>query len=103
MIEVRDMLECGNSKRAALALASSALIFVTACATGNGGTLGGMDDNSGGGLGNGAAGSGVGGRGGGGKVPAPNEPLSAFIVVDQFGYLPDAEKIAVIRDPQTGY
>jgi endoglucanase len=24
-------------------------------------------------------------------------------VVDQFGYLPDAQKIAVIRDPQTGY
>ncbi|MES2825050.1 MAG: glycoside hydrolase family 9 protein [Pseudomonadota bacterium] len=29
--------------------------------------------------------------------------LTAFIVVDQFGYLPDAQKIAVIRDPQTGY
>jgi hypothetical protein len=24
-------------------------------------------------------------------------------VVDQFGYLPDAKKVAVIRDPQTGY
>jgi len=29
--------------------------------------------------------------------------ISAFIVVDQFGYLPDAKKIAVIRDPQNGY
>lgn len=29
--------------------------------------------------------------------------VSEFIVVDQFGYLPDAQKIAVIRDPQTGY
>lgn len=29
--------------------------------------------------------------------------VSAFIVVDQFGYLPDAKKIAVVRDPQTGY
>ncbi|WP_062057866.1 glycoside hydrolase family 9 protein [Cellvibrio sp. OA-2007] len=29
--------------------------------------------------------------------------ISAFIVVDQFGYLPDTKKIAVIRDPQTGY
>ncbi len=29
--------------------------------------------------------------------------VSPFIVVDQFGYLPDAQKIAVIRDPQTGY
>lgn len=29
--------------------------------------------------------------------------ISAFIVVDQFGYLPDTKKIAVIRDPQDGY
>ncbi len=29
--------------------------------------------------------------------------ISNFIVVDQFGYLPNAQKIAVIRDPQTGY
>ena len=29
--------------------------------------------------------------------------ISGFIVVDQFGYLPDAKKIAVIRDPQTGF
>lgn len=29
--------------------------------------------------------------------------ISSFIVVDQFGYLPDAKKVAVIRDPQTGY
>lgn len=29
--------------------------------------------------------------------------ITSFIVVDQFGYLPDAQKIAIIRDPQTGY
>ena len=29
--------------------------------------------------------------------------VSPFIVVDQFGYLPDAHKVAVIRDPHTGY
>ncbi len=29
--------------------------------------------------------------------------VSTFMVVDQFGYLPSAQKIAVIRDPQTGY
>lgn len=29
--------------------------------------------------------------------------ISGFIVVDQFGYLPNAKKIAVIRDPQTGF
>lgn len=35
---------------------------------------------------------------------ASGEPaISAFIVVDQFGYLPDSKKVAVIRDPQTGY
>ncbi|RYY73026.1 MAG: LacI family transcriptional regulator [Gammaproteobacteria bacterium] len=29
--------------------------------------------------------------------------VSELVVVDQFGYLPDAQKIAVLRDPQTGY
>lgn len=29
--------------------------------------------------------------------------ISKLIVVDQFGYLPDAQKIAIVRDPQTGY
>lgn len=29
--------------------------------------------------------------------------ISKLIVVDQFGYLPDARKIAILRDPQTGY
>lgn len=29
--------------------------------------------------------------------------ISKYIVVDQFGYLPDAKKIAVIRDPQIGF
>ncbi|HTF97413.1 MAG TPA: glycoside hydrolase family 9 protein [Cellvibrio sp.] len=29
--------------------------------------------------------------------------ITSSIVVDQFGYLPDAQKIAVIRDPQNGY
>ncbi len=35
------------------------------------------------------------------------DPLSAsitgLIVVDQFGYLPDAQKVAVLRNPQVGY
>jgi endoglucanase len=35
-------------------------------------------------------------------VPQPSEPVSPFIVVDQFGYLPDAEKVAVLRDPEAG-
>src|SRR5690606_7607392 len=31
------------------------------------------------------------------------QPITPFIVVDQFGYLPGAEKVAVVRDPQIGY
>ncbi|MDF3067861.1 MAG: hypothetical protein K0R38_3462 [Polyangiaceae bacterium] len=38
-----------------------------------------------------------------GNVPVPAEPVSKFIVLDQFGYLPDAEKIAVLRDPEMGF
>jgi len=38
-----------------------------------------------------------------GAPSAPDATLSKFIVVDQFGYLPDSEKIAVVRDPQTGF
>ncbi|XXY46159.1 glycoside hydrolase family 9 protein [Sorangium sp. So ce269] len=49
----------------------------------------------------GSVASGVGGSGGSSVDPSA-EP-SEFIVVDQFGYLPDAEKIAVLRDPQTGF
>jgi hypothetical protein len=50
------------------------------------------------------------------RAPAEDEPalaangvtglmrgVSPYIVVDQFGYLPRAEKIAVIRDPQVGF
>jgi endoglucanase len=36
-------------------------------------------------------------------VPVPVAALSPFIVVDQFGYLADSEKIAVLRDPETGF
>lgn len=38
-----------------------------------------------------------------GEVTAPAEQVSPFIVVDQLGYLPDAEKIAVLRDPEMGF
>ncbi len=40
---------------------------------------------------------------GGVSITPPKEPLSKFIVVDQFGYRTSAEKIAVARDPQTGF
>ncbi len=32
-----------------------------------------------------------------------NQDYSRFIITDQFGYLPDAPKVAVIKDPQTGF
>ncbi len=31
------------------------------------------------------------------------QQTTPYIVVDQFGYLPDSKKVAVIRDPQTGF
>jgi endoglucanase len=40
---------------------------------------------------------------GSGGSTAPPQPLSPYIVVDQFGYPTLAEKIAVIRNPQTGF
>src|SRR3981081_1306528 len=51
-----------------------------------------------------------GGRGGprpGPPVPLPtvaeHVPLDRHILIDQFGYLPDEAKVAVIRDPQWGF
>jgi endoglucanase len=44
-----------------------------------------------------------GSTGTGGTGGAASPPVSKYIVVDQFGYLPDLEKVAVIRDPQTGF
>lgn len=38
-----------------------------------------------------------------GDPPEPDQPLSPFIVVDQFGWRPGAEKIAVVRSPVTGF
>ncbi len=37
-----------------------------------------------------------------GPIMAP-QPLSAFIVTDQFGYRTKAEKIAVVRSPESGF
>lgn len=31
------------------------------------------------------------------------QPVNRFIIIDQFGYLPQSKKIAVIKDPQTGF
>lgn len=36
-------------------------------------------------------------------VISSGQAITKYIVVDQFGYLPESQKIAVIRDPQTGF
>ncbi len=36
-------------------------------------------------------------------APANSIPVSAHILVDQFGYRPNDQKVAVIRDPHVGY
>jgi len=51
----------------------------------------------------GTAGTATTATGGAGSIDPPQATLSKFIVVDQFGYLPDSEKIAVVRDPQKGF
>lgn len=38
-----------------------------------------------------------------GTISASAQRVSDFIVVDQFGYLPDSRKVAVIRNPETGF
>lgn len=57
-------------------------------------------------IGGGAGTSGRGGATSGGapgKVTCDVSAKVPLIVIDQFGYLPDSEKIAVIRDPATGF
>lgn len=72
--------------------------------SGEAGTGGATTGGTGAGGGTGGTGTGGDGTGGvGGDVPVPAEPLSAFIVVDDFGYRPGARKVAVIRDPVTGF
>ncbi len=66
-----------------------------------GGAAGGPLTGVGGQTPGGTGGQGTGGSAG--AVDPPDQPTSPYIVVDQFGYLPDSEKIAVLRDPQTGY
>ncbi len=39
----------------------------------------------------------------GGACAQDGTPPTPFIVVDQFGYLPDMQKIAVVRDPEFGF
>jgi len=73
----------------------------TAGAAGTTGNAGRGGSAGGAGTTGGAGASGATGTAGAGGAASP--PVSKYIVVDQFGYLPDLEKIAVIRDPQTGF
>ncbi len=74
---------------------------------GTGAVGGGGVGGAGGGVGGGAATGGSSGQGGDGGASGlgggPAVPLSPYLVVDQFGYLTDSEKIAVVRDPVTGW
>lgn len=79
-------------------LFSSVLVW-TACSSSNNKEPTGP---SAGGEGNGAGASGSGGSSSE-KPPGVGELGSAHIVVDQFGYLADSEKIAVVRNPQQGF
>jgi hypothetical protein len=70
------------------------------------GTMAGSGGSGGSGTMAGSGGSGgaggAGGSGGAGGVPV-KPPVSPYIVADQFGYPPAAQKIAVARDPETGF
>src|SRR5688572_1611483 len=65
--------------------------------TGGGPSTGGVASSGG------ATAGGAGGTGGGVFVGDLSLPVSPYIVVDQFGYLPQGEKIATIRDPEVGF
>ncbi|HXN32946.1 MAG TPA: glycoside hydrolase family 9 protein [Polyangiaceae bacterium] len=66
------------------------------------GSLGGSASGSSGSSGGSSGATPASGGGDAGPIVAP-QPLSANIVVDQFGYRPTAEKIAVARAPQMGF
>ena len=70
----------------------------TSAAAGAGATSSGGKGGAGGKGGSSA----TGGTGAFGGLSGTAPEVSPFIVVDQFGYLPDMEKVAVLRDPQTG-
>lgn len=70
---------------------------------GSGGAGGSGGIGGAGGLGGAGGMTGSGGGGGAGGMNPFKPPVSPYIVVDQFGYPPSAQKIAVIRDPQNGF
>jgi hypothetical protein len=72
---------------------------------GNGGATGGAGGiaGSGGMSGSSSSSSSSGSGGSGGGVMPVKPPTTPFIVADQFGYLPNAQKVAIIRDPEMGF
>jgi len=104
LLGLRATSACDSGSNAAAGGASGV-------ATGGSSASGGNGNSSGGGPLTGGAPNSAGGSSNAGAaatvppesaVPQPTEPVSDFIVLDQFGYLPDAEKIAVLRDPEMG-
>jgi hypothetical protein len=80
-----------------LLIALGSLLSCNGAASGFGGAGGGATGGGGSGATGGSGGGSAGGGSGGGT---PTQALSPFIVVDQFGYRPVSEKLAVIRNPQ---
>jgi endoglucanase len=102
-------MACGHTDVAELSAGSTPSTTTGSPAGGGSGEGSGVGSGSGTTVGSGAGGSagttvtsGALGDVDAGPINAP-QPLSASIVVDQFGYLPTSEKIAVIRSPQKGF
>lgn len=100
------------SSRAWILAAFAVSLWAPACGSsrsqwgdskGGGASGGGGTPNPAGATGGAKASGGATASGGsGGAVTGAPQPVSPYIVVDQFGYLTDAEKLAVLRDPEVG-
>ena len=100
---------CGSSGSSGSGLGGNGPGGTSTAGTGTGGTggsgggAGAAAGGRGGAGGTGTGGTSTGGANGTGGLGGTAPSVSPYIVVDQFGYLPDGEKVAVIRDPQTGF
>lgn len=81
-----------------VALLGALLVLVNCGGSGGGGSSGGGNSGS---SSSGSSSSSTSSSSSSGAAGAVGN--GPFIVVDQFGYLPDAQKVAVIRDPQAGF
>ncbi|ESQ89382.1 hypothetical protein ABAC460_12795 [Asticcacaulis sp. AC460] len=85
--------------RRKLLMAAGAVVMPAVLAACGGGGGGGGSSGGGGGGGSSSTSSSTSSS----SSSSSSTTVSAFIVVDQFGYLPTRAKIAVVRDPQTGF